>query len=336
MIMRARNSDIAVIIVTYNSEKCIGRCIESILKQSLAPEIIVVDNGSTDNTLSLIRENYPMIRIINSESNLGYGKGNNLGICETNRRIVIVINPDARFAGDTMMRLVEPIENDMTILTTPMILLPDCETINASGLFCTPLGISFPRGLGEKQYSSQSLPPPSGISGCCFAANRNYFIELGGFDENFFMYNEDADISWRVHLKGGKILLITDSTVIHNYDPRITMFKLFQTEKNRYLLLRKNMPIRWIIQLIPCLIIADLISLSAFARFGFEGIRMKIRTWIESGNSRIVRVKGDINNLKTNLSPIFPTKPLFSSFHYETVFRKIFSKFLEANWRMIK
>ncbi|MBT9150976.1 MAG: N-acetylglucosaminyl-diphospho-decaprenol L-rhamnosyltransferase [candidate division WS2 bacterium] len=94
----------------------------------------------------------------------------------------------------------------------------------------------------------------SGFSGCCFAMRKRDFEELGGFDENFFAYNEDSDLSWRAHLKGFGILYVPTSIVRHDYKLNVPPEKIYHLEKNRYLILRKCFSWKDLLVLFPSLL----------------------------------------------------------------------------------
>ncbi|MCJ2512751.1 MAG: hypothetical protein LN409_05330, partial [Candidatus Thermoplasmatota archaeon] len=215
-------------------------------------------------------------------------------------------------------------------------LLPDKNTVNVCGLYCTPMGMSFPRGLGYTPEKLKELPPANGLSGCCFAGRRDVFLEIGGFDESFFMYNEDSDLSWRAHLKGIRIATVPASVAIHHYSWGVDLFKLFHLERNRYFILRKHMPLRWIVLYLPSLISVEFLSLLAHCRFGVVGLRKKKDAWIEALNRRDALSDGNRVQLKHALIPVFPKEPTVTGIHAEYVLRNMLSGLFRANWRLVK
>jgi GT2 family glycosyltransferase len=334
--MIRRNLDVSIIVLTYNSQHCISRCLDSIIGQDVLSQIVVIDNGSTDDTTRIVESSYPSARLIKHTDNVGYAVGNNLGVEEATHELVVIMNPDVVLMEGAVRELVEPIASGNRIMTTPLVLLPDCSTVNVSGLICNPLGFSFPNGLGLRISDVRELPLPSGISGCCFAFRKALFSQLGGFDERFFMYNEDVDLSWRAHLSNVGIVVVESARVIHDYRSGMSLFKLSQLEKNRYLILRKHMPIKWLLILLPSVIISDFVSLLAFSRFGFKGIRAKFEAWTGSAAFNSEKPQGDFKNLRKMLRPVFPSQPKLTNSKIEGIFRRSAEVAFKLNWRLVR
>ena len=205
----------SVIIVTYNHKKYLKSCINSVLKQDYPHEVIVVDNCSQDGSAQLVREKFPDIKLIESPENKGYGAGNNLGVRQAIGEYIIILNPDTIVESGWLRELVKPLESE-NIITTSKILLYDGSAINTCGIINHFAGLTFTRGLGAEPRAYQKSECVSGFSGCCFAMRKEKFEELGGFDENFFTYHDDSDLSWRAHLSGFRILYVPTSAVRHD------------------------------------------------------------------------------------------------------------------------
>lgn len=192
-----------IVIVTYNSEKWLKDCLESIEIQKNIDlkdiNIFFVDNLSTDNTLKKLEEykknsQLGSFNIIDSKANLGFGISNNVGFNKGNSEYVFFLNPDTKLEDDALFELFESIKNS------------DEKFVMWE--------------LRQKPYEHPKwydilTGETSWASGACFVIKREVFKEIGGFDENIFMYAEDVDLSWNVRLHGYKIKYVPKSSLYH-------------------------------------------------------------------------------------------------------------------------
>jgi GT2 family glycosyltransferase len=324
----------SIIIVTFNQKKYVTSCIESILKQNFSHEVIVVDNHSNDGTVQLIKEKFPEIKIIETPMNRGYGSGNNLGVKHAKGEYIVILNPDTIVEKDWLKELVEPLESGSRLITTPKILLYDGSKINTCGNINHFTGLTFTRGLNEDpdEYNTQEYV--SGFSGCCFAIRKKYFEELGGFDENFFIYNEDSDLSWRAHLKGYRILYIPKSIVRHDYKLSAPPKKIYHLEKNRYLILRKYLSMKDILFLFPSLLVAEALTWGYAIKNGWNGLGYKLKAIKDGLTTSVEKVRGDKSNLFKSLSVTIPIEQLTSN-KAEKIVKIFANKVFEWNYKVI-
>jgi len=266
----------SVIIVTYNHRSFIGACIDSVQRQDYPFEIIVVDNESTDGTPEFIRGTYPAIQLIRNE-NTGYGAGNNLGVRYAKGEYVVVLNPDTIVEKDWLRNLISPIQPDPAVITTPKILLYDGSAINTCGNINHFTGLTFTRGLNEPPESWNREIPVSGVSGACFAIKRDTFLRFGGFDERFFLYNEDSELSWRAYRYHCTIRYVPSSVVRHNYSLSVIPGKIYHLEKGRYLILKEYLSPKFALIFLPSLLTAELLTFGYALSFGREGLSAKCR-----------------------------------------------------------
>ncbi len=323
----------SIIIVTYNSRRYLKSCIESIMKQDYPYEIIIVDNCSTDSTLEFIKENFPFIKLIESKKNMGYGAGNNLGVKYAKGEYIVVINPDTVVENNWLWELIKPLKYEIRV-TTSKILIYDGSTINTCGIINQFTGLSFTKNLGAKANICQKSEYLTGFSGCCFAMRNEDFIELGGFDENFFMYNDDTELAWRLHFKGFKILFVPTSIVKHDYKLKVPPEKIYHLEKGRYIILRKYYSWKYLLLLSPSLIIAEFLTFGYSLKSGWKGFSYKCKAIKHGLNVSVDIIEGNRNNLFNSLNNTIPIDQLTSN-KAERIFMIFANCIFELNFRFV-
>jgi GT2 family glycosyltransferase len=251
----------SILIVTYNHKNYLKACIESIQNQDYPHEIILIDNCSTDGTVEYVKENFPFVKVVESKKNLGYGAGNNVGVKYAKGEYVVILNPDTIVEKNWLKELIKPLEKGERLFTTPKILLFDGFAISGCGLVAHYTGLTFARGYLAKPCEFKKLEYVSCFSGACFAIRKKDFEELGGFDEKFFLYNDDSDLSWRAHLKGFKILYVPLSLIKHDAILKVLPEKMYYLEKGRYMIIRKYYSWKDFLLLLPSLMIVEALTL---------------------------------------------------------------------------
>lgn len=224
--------DLSIGIVAYNNEKEIGRLLESIIKNTsgIDYKIFVIDNASTDNTVDFVKKEYPSVEVIATGENMGFGHGHNkmLGV---ESRYHAVVNPDISLDSNVFSDLVKYLdENPDVALVTPKIMNSDGTQQHLPKLKPTKrymlLGRlsryikAFAPIREEYTMSKAVIDKPIEIEFCtgCFMVMRTeLFNKIKGFDEQFFMYLEDADLTERIS-KYGKVIFHPDYHVTHNWE----------------------------------------------------------------------------------------------------------------------
>ncbi len=244
---------ISASIVTYNSADVVGDALSSLLTQTKGFPLTVyaVDNHSTDNTLSMIAEKFPEVIRLPQADNLGFGHGHNQVIPLLTSDYHAIINPDISFDFDVLSKLVNYLEaHPDVVMATPAICnldgtfqrvpkrLPTYHYM-ASGMLERFGGI-FRRWRDEYTMTGVTFDKPTPIefcTGCFFVIRTSVFKELGGFDEQFFMYCEDADLSRRAGMKG-KIMFLPDIRITHEWgrasSKRWKFFKIHLQSQHLY------------------------------------------------------------------------------------------------------
>ena len=271
-----------IILLTYNSLKDLPECIPSLISQTYTNfEIIVVDNASTDETAKFIRTNYPQLKLIETGANLGYPGGNNVGFEHAQGDYIVVVNPDTLADSNWLAELIRPLEEDPSItVTTPKIgIYYDKDQINTCGNMPHYTGLTFCRGLHAPIDSCNIQEEVGAISGCAFAIRRQMLDHIQGFDADFFLYMEDADLSWRVRFAGGKIVYVPTSLIYHKFKLSIAAWKHFYLERNRYMILLKNLDARTLLLLSPGLVISEIVTMGHSVLNGPEYVQNKFKAY---------------------------------------------------------
>lgn len=243
---------VAVVIPNWNGAEEIGTCLDSLFTQSLKPHIIVVENGSIDGSLELLESQYPSVEVLPQKKNLGFASGVNVGIrkaMQDGYPFVALLNNDAIAHKDWLKRLVETLERNASAgIATCKLLSSDKKHTDSTGDFYTTWGLPFPRDRGVAAGKAHNKPEEVfGASGGASLYRGAMLEEIGLFDEDFFAYYEDVDISFRAQLAGWKVLYEPRSEVYHQTGAtsgKIKGFTTYQTFKNYPLLLWKNVPLR--------------------------------------------------------------------------------------------
>ncbi|MGB5748818.1 MAG: glycosyltransferase family 2 protein, partial [Desulfobacterales bacterium] len=248
--------DVSVIILTYNGSEYIEPLLDSLLNQSYpqeCTEILVVDNASTDETLSITRKNFSTVKVIALEKNIGYAAGNNQGLLHASHNLLVFLNQDTVCHPDFLESLVNVMLADKTLAAcNPNIITPDQKELSDFNknkyqkyLFLCDLS---PFGYGQNRIISQkAIYYTKLLSGCAFIIRRETVSKLGYlFDDRLWMYAEDTDLSLRIHNLGQKTGAIRGSIVfhLHNKNMNIKKTKLLlaaQAIMNRLYVFYKNM-----------------------------------------------------------------------------------------------
>lgn len=249
---------LSIVIVSYNSRDDLERCLPTIERQDFKDyEIIVVDNAQGDGTSQWLKRRYPSVTVIPNEANTGYAGGNNLGIRHATGEHVLILNPDTELHDGALATMVHAVREHPDALVTPKLLNPD-GTVNACGNEMHYTGITSCRGMGMASEAFAGLQPAPLVSGAAFIVRRDLLHDLGAFDERFFMYHEDTDLSLRARSRGHRILCIADAVVTHHYELQMSPTKLYYLERNRLLTLLNNLEAQTLIRLGLPLLLTEL------------------------------------------------------------------------------
>jgi GT2 family glycosyltransferase len=225
--------DLSVIIVNYNVKYFLEQCLHSVLNSSrnIKCEIFVVDNNSVDGSCLMIRDKFPEVNLIENKKNVGFARANNQAIKKATGKYVLILNPDTVVEEDTFEKCLEFMEThkDAGSLGVKLIdgkgnYLPESKRSlpTPSVAFYKIFGLSALFGKSRRfgQYhlgylDKEKIHEVDVLPGAFILVRRKLLLEIGLLDEDFFMYGEDIDLSYRIKLAGYKNYYFPKTTIIH-------------------------------------------------------------------------------------------------------------------------
>lgn len=223
---------VSIIIVTYNNGQDIKNCLNSILRQTEIPfEIILIDNSSSDTTVQVIQKEFPKVKLFVNSTNLGYAQANNQGINQSQRKYILLLNPDTQLTNNALAKMVQFMElNPQYSALAPKLLNPDGSVQTSLRefpgyeiLFWEITGLSriFPHHkrfsrwrMVDFDYNKTAEVDQPMAS--CLLIRKEVFEKIGQFDEKFPIFFNDVDYSQRMKQAGFKTVYFPDAEVYHH------------------------------------------------------------------------------------------------------------------------
>lgn len=239
---------VSVIIVNYNSGDRLKRCLDHLHTQSFQDfETLVVDNASSDDSITFAQKSALNWQLIEAGSNLGFAAGNNLGVKAAKGEWLAFLNPDAYARADWLFQLLQGAARypAADAFGSTQIDADDPLRLDGAGDVLHVLGLAY---RGHFGWPLSALPADGECFAPCAAAamyRRETFSNLGGFDERYFCYNEDVDLGFRLRLAGGRCVQLVDAIVDHEgsgVTGRMSNFTVYHGHRNRIWMVYKNMP----------------------------------------------------------------------------------------------
>jgi GT2 family glycosyltransferase len=258
---------VSVIVVNYNGLAFIGEAIDSLLQQTRLPdEIIVVDNASVDGSPAAIAAGYPAVRLVHSPSNRGFAGGVNLGIEHANGNVIALLNSDARAEPQWLELLVaELLGNPLAAVVEGKILRGAATPeIDQAGALFNNLGNYWGRGYREHDRGQfDERCEVAGVTACAMLVRREALRGEPVFDERFFMYGEELDLTLRLRINGWSIRYVPDAVVHHGGMSSIKasmsdpwLFQQFHANRNRLAVVARYYPAGLIRRNLPLLLLS--------------------------------------------------------------------------------
>ena len=220
-------ADVSAVVVTHNAAPWIERSLDSL--RGTGADVVVVDNGSTDGTLEIVREKFPEARVLEQE-NRGFGAGNNAGMRVASGRYFLLLNPDAWLTDSALEKLVAfADEHPEAAVVGPRLLNPDGSLQRSVRGYPTPWRIAteyfFLRKLAPRSralnslfgagFDHESVREVDYLFGACLLVRREAVDSVGGFDEDFFLMSEETDWCYRFRQAGWSVLFYPGAEAYH-------------------------------------------------------------------------------------------------------------------------
>jgi GT2 family glycosyltransferase len=221
---------LAIVIVSYNVRDDLDACLRSLVGATAgeATHVVVVDNGSQDSTVAMVRERWPHVQVIEAGGNLGFARANNLGIRASASEFVLLLNPDTLVSSTAIAALIATLRaQPAAAIAGPRIVDADGTPELSFGYAISPLGelrqkvitSLHQRGVGAARSLVERWTRRAGtrewVSGACLLARRADLEALGLLDERYFMYTEDVDLCVEARKRGRDVLFVPDAQIVH-------------------------------------------------------------------------------------------------------------------------
>lgn len=242
---------VSAIVVNLDERRLLLECLASLevaLAQVDGPtEIVVVDNGSADDSVAHVRERFGAARLVELERNVGFAGGVNAGVAASAGEWLLLINNDATIEPGAVRELLRAAGGRPQVgsLAAQMRFARN-GALNSAGLGVDRLGVAFDRHIGDRPHAAGSaVVEVFGASAGAALVRRAMLDEIGGFDDSFFMYLDDVDIAWRARMAGWSCLYVPGAVVHHHHSASSihnSSFKHLHVGRNRVRLLAKHAP----------------------------------------------------------------------------------------------
>ena len=275
--METQKIKTAVVILNWNGKHWLEKFLANVIGHSPNAEVIVVDNNSTDGSVSYLHEYYPNIRIIQNDGNYGYAKGYNLALQHIDAEYFVLLNSDIQVTKDWISPIISLMDLDQKISACQPKILDynnknKFEYAGASGGFIDKFGYPFCRGrifddIEEDKEQYNDATEVFWATGACLFVRVSHFFEVGGLDENFFAHQEEIDLCWRLKNKGYKIMVEPKSEVYHVGGGTLNVGSPFKTHlnfRNNLYMLFKNLSLSSLFTIIPIRLVLDGIASITF------------------------------------------------------------------------
>jgi len=263
-------AELSIVIVNWNGRHLLFDCLSSLRNQSLKGLVVIlVDNGSTDDSLSFVRQHFPEVRIIALKQNLGFAGGNNRGMESCSSEFLALLNNDAiadQFWAERLLAAAS--RRQVGIVASKVLLASDPGLLDSAGDGMTTAGVAYKQGHLEPADQYRTSRAVFGASGCAALLRRSMLEDIGLFDEDFFLLYEDGDLCFRAQLRGWEAVYAPEAVVHHQLNASIgtlSRTSVYYGQRNIEYLYFKNMPGMLLWKYLPAHLLNDLLACLYFS-----------------------------------------------------------------------
>ncbi|MDR3060007.1 MAG: glycosyltransferase family 2 protein [Prevotella sp.] len=334
---------IAVVILNWNGRKLLEEFLPSVIRYSTHPDIniVVADNGSTDDSLTFLETVYPQVTRIVLLQNYGFADGYNRALKQVESDYYVILNSDVEVTENWLLPAIDFLDNNEDVVAVqPKILAQRnkdyFEYAGASGGFLDKYGYPFCRGriFQKVEQDKGQYDAPLDIlwaTGACLIIRSREFFDAGGFDSSFFAHMEEIDLCWRLNNRGWRIVCLPSLVVYHvgaatlkKENPR----KTFLNFRNNLIMLYKNLPQEHLKRVMTIRLILDYIAAIQFTLTGkYANAKEVIRAHKDFYDNRREYRSVRQGNLKKMVQPYPKTiykKSILAAYYLKSI--RLFSK----------
>ena len=272
---------VTAVVLAYGDEPWTERCVRSLLaSHDVVVDVVVVDNGDLTGAADRL-DGQPGVRVLRPPTNLGFAGGCNAGAAVAEGEVLALVNADAVVAPRCLAELAAVALRPQVGLATASVRLADQpDRLNSMGNPMHYLGVVWAGGFGEPAGDHPYEQEMATASGACLAVRRTLWEELGGFDDAYFAYHEDTELSLRCHLRGLSVVYVPAAIAEHRYEFSRNARKNYLLERNRFLTLLTVYSRRTLLLLLPALLLLELPTLAAATAQGWGGAKLRGYWWL--------------------------------------------------------
>ncbi len=224
--------DLSIILVSWNVADLLATCLNTVFAGlgDLSAEVIVVDSASTDNTSALLRERFPQVILLTQSENIGFTRGNNLALEQSQGRYLLLLNPDTEIIADALPRMIAYLDAHPEVgIVGPYTRNSDGSYQSTRRRFPTLTTAFFestwlqgiaPKSLLDRFYVNDAPPDQTlevdWVQGSALMTRREIYEQIGGLDEGYVMYSEELDWCKRAKLAGWRVIYLADAQIVHH------------------------------------------------------------------------------------------------------------------------
>ncbi|MGH3714054.1 MAG: glycosyltransferase family 2 protein [Micromonosporaceae bacterium] len=268
---------VSAVVLAWKAEPWLPRAVEALLdSKGVEADVVLVDNGCATDDVALLAAR-DRVTVVTPGENLGFAGGCNLGAAHATGDYIALVNSDCVVEPETLARLVEVVDQPgIGVVVGSVRLSEDPTLINAGANPIHVLGLSWSGGFGQPETRTEPYDTLGG-TGACMLTSAAHWRRLGGFDDAYFAYHEDAELSVRTWRLGERVVVVPDAVAVHRYEFSRNAYKFYLIERNRLMLLTTVWSGRALFLLAPPLVALELAMLALGLRQGWA--KEKVRGW---------------------------------------------------------
>lgn len=279
----------SVVLVAYGSSPGLLSSVASVWADEPEWEVVVVDNGADRHEVEAV-EQAGRATIVRPPRNLGFAGGCNLGAAVAEGERIVFLNPDTVVPPGSLARLVEPLDDpEIGIVTGRLRLTEEPDVLHAAGTAVHVTGLGWSSGYGAPPPAATGLIDVPAPCGAAMALRSDTLRDLGGFNDELFLYLEDIELGWRARMAGARVVCNLGADFYHDYDFERHATKRYFVERNRLAFVAICYSKRTLVLLAPLLVATEIAMLALAARQGWLRDKLAGWSWLVRNSRAVLR-----------------------------------------------